>query len=474
MRTRVAPLILAAAVLLAACGSGAANPAPRSFSLAGEPMVRCTVAALDYWCGVLKVPENRSLAGGRTIDLQVDVFPARSGSGGGTPVFFLAGGPGDATTRSWAGAPTTFAELSRHHDIVLVDQRGTGSSHRLVLPDPLPGETPAEYARRAMSGVDGDPRYYTTAVAMDDLDSVRKALGYGRIDLYGGSYGATAAQYYMRQHGEHVEAAVLDGGTLLDVPILELVAANSQHALDGVLNRCAAAAACRTAFPDPRGEMSTVLARLTRSPVTTSFQDPSTGQPAVMTAEFFASAIHNQLLAASTAATVPWLIHRAYEGNYGDLASPNASPLEATLLMAVVIRCSEAWARYDPEQVRLTGAGSYYLSAQLAAAQGVAAGCPLAPKGFVPAGDALPLRTSLPVLLLNGTEDPQDPPSNVAGAPLEMPHSYSLAVPAQGHTVGHIGCLPSVVAAFFDAKRVDTARALSCASNLGTAQFKLG
>ena len=65
------------------------------------------------------------------------------------------------------------------------------------------------------------------------------------------------------------------------------------------------------------------------------------------------------------------------------------------------------------------------------------------------------MRSEVPVLLLNGAEDPQDPPSNVADAGAELPNSLAIAVPALGHTVGHLGCLPSIVAAFFEAGSVD-------------------
>jgi hypothetical protein len=57
----------------------------------------------------------------------------------------------------------------------------------------------------------------------------------------------------------------------------------------------------------------------------------------------------------------------------------------------------------------------------------------------------------VPVLLLNGSEDPQDPPANVADAVTELPNSLEVVAPAQGHTVGHLGCLPQVVAAFIEA-----------------------
>ena len=91
----------------------------------------------------------------------------------------------------------------------------------------------------ALAALDADPRFYTSTVAADDLDDVRAALGYDTIDLYGTSYGGTLAQYYLRQHPDHVRVAVMDGSTPLDVPVLERMAANSQHALDLLLERCA-------------------------------------------------------------------------------------------------------------------------------------------------------------------------------------------------------------------------------------------
>ena len=46
---------------------------------------------------------------------------------------------------------------------------------------------------------------------MDDLDDVRAYLGYDTINVYGGSYGTRAGLVYMRQHGDRVRTAVLDG-----------------------------------------------------------------------------------------------------------------------------------------------------------------------------------------------------------------------------------------------------------------------
>ncbi len=425
-------------------------------------------------CGTLTVAENRADPGGRKIDLYVAVMPATEPGTPSEPVFFIAGGPGGSTVADWAEAPNIFVGLTAHHDIVLVDQRGTGRSHPLILPPQSPGEIPTEYAKRALASIDGDPRYYTTAAAMDDLDAVRQALGYDKIDLYGGSYGATAVQYYMRQHGDRVRAAVLDGGTLVDVPIFELIAPNSQRALDNVLGRCLADTGCAFAYPNVRTEFAAVMARLSQKPVATDVMDPS-GQPIVVTSAVFAGTIH-QLLVGSDSGTIPWLIHTAWSGNLTAVAVALTKYIGSTsqvLLMTVEILCSEAWAKNDPEQVKALGRGSYLQSSQVAFAESYAGACDYAPPGFVLLNDAQSVQTTVAVLLLNGSDDPQDPPNNVAEAGRQMPNSLLVVAPGQGHTVGNIGCLPGVVVDFFDKGKTNPAVADACVATMQPPQFRL-
>lgn len=442
-------------------------------------MTDCTVTGtrgivMHAKCGTLTVPENRAIPGGRKIDLYVAVMPATDSGTPSEPVFFIAGGPGGSTVADWAEAPNIFFGLNARHDIVLVDQRGTGRSHPLVFPAQNPGETPSDYANRALSSIDGDPRYYTTAAAMDDLDAVRQALGYDKIDLYGGSYGATAVQYYLRQHGDRVRAAVLDGGTLVEVPIFELMAPNSQRALDDVLDRCAADARCVSAYPNVRMELTEVMARLSEKPVATDVMD-SSGQSIVVTADVFASTVH-QLLVGSDSGTIPWLIHTAWSGNLTAVAAELTKYLGnagQVLVMTFEILCSEAWASNDPERVTALGRGSYMLPNQLAFAESYAGACGYAPRGFVLSDDAEPVRTAAPILLLNGSDDPQDPPYNVAAARLQMPNSLLVIAPGQGHTVGHIGCMPAVVVDFFNRERTNPAAANACVASMKAPEFRL-
>jgi len=147
-------------------------------------------------CGTFTVYENRDDGTGRTIDLRVAVVPAIDRDPKPDPLVFLTGGPGQAATESYVSVRSAFRRIHRERDIVLVDQRGTGSSNPLRCPKPddaselwlLEDEAMETWVAQCLEELDADPRFYTTAIAMEDLDAVREALGYKRVNLYGISY----------------------------------------------------------------------------------------------------------------------------------------------------------------------------------------------------------------------------------------------------------------------------------------------
>jgi pimeloyl-ACP methyl ester carboxylesterase len=131
-----------------------------------------------------------------------------------------------------------------------------------------------------------------------------------------------------------------------------------------------------------------------------------------------------------------------------------AEPDVMQLAMFWSISCSEAWALNRPAETAALAAGTYLEPVVVEQARSVEFACSLIEPGIVPVGDGEPVRSEVPVLLLNGSEDPQDPPANVADAPTELPNSLVVVAPGQGHTVGHLGCLPEVVSDFIDAGTV--------------------
>ena len=464
-------VVLVCLSLLAACAAQPAAPASAPVAtrvLAGKAMTPCLVqgeipvkAEVAGVCGTLDVLEDRSDPSGRRIALRVAVIPALAADPRPDPFFAVAGGPGDAGTQFFAWLPGLYAGIHATHDIVLVDQRGTGASNALSLPAAPDtsglSATDADaslsaWSRDALAALDADPRLYTSTVAADDLDDVRDALGYDTIDLYGTSYGGTLIQYYLRQHADHVRVAVLDGSTPLDVPVFERMATNSQAALDLLLARCAMDPACHAAFPELASEWSTLVGQLAIG-VSTTIVDPETGAHAVADLLMIGPSLHDALRTASAAAQIPLAIHLA-AGDEWEAATqlvPASTGGGPMLVMAQEILCSEAWARFDPAEVARAGAGSYALPSMLARAEAQATRCRYLPKGLVSADDASPIRTTIPMLWLTGDGDPQDPPAHLADVTSQEPNSLILVMPAQEHVVGHLGCGPAVIAAFIDA-----------------------
>jgi pimeloyl-ACP methyl ester carboxylesterase len=171
----------------------------------------------------------------------------------------------------------------------------------------------------------------------------------------------------------------------------------------------------------------------------------------------FAGLVHGTLADVRRLGDLPSLIHAAYLGDWEVLARairagvPPPGSDTQQLVMSQVVRCSEAWARFDPIEVARLGIGSYGREAMIQNATAQAETCRYTPEGLVPADDVRPVSSKIPTLLIVGEADPQDPPANIADAAVELPNSTTVIVPGQSHTVGHLGCMPSIIAAFIQA-----------------------
>ena len=127
------------------------------------------------------------------------------------PIFAVEGGPGYGSIGGARYYIELFGPLLRRRDLVLTDLRGTGHSRALDCRDLQTGRGPDWIATSACARSLGPARdAYRTAAGADDLDDVRRALRYPRIDLYGDSYGTFLSQSYAFRHGDRLRALVLD------------------------------------------------------------------------------------------------------------------------------------------------------------------------------------------------------------------------------------------------------------------------
>lgn len=402
---------------------------------------------VDAFCGTYEVWENRAARSGRKIGLKVVLVPALSPKPEPDPIFFFAGGPGQAAS-PLAGVLVD-DELRKHRDFVFIDQRGTGEPNRLFCSlgghdDDLQSYFiemfPLDALRKCREELEkkADLTLYTTDLAIDDFDEIRAWLGYGKINLIGGSYGTRAAQVYMKRHPGSVRAAVIFGVAPLDEPLPISHAANGQRSLDLLLGWCEKDKACHAKFPAIRADFKAVMDRLARGPVTVEVKHPHTHGLAKVTLsrDFIADGIRWGLYGAGE--FLPLMIHQAAGGDFRLLgqATVNArlgaiDGLMNGLLLSVT--CAEDLPYIDPAEVPARTAGSFlgdYRVRQQAAA------CTVWPRGKAAEGHREPLHTDIPILLVSGERDPVTPPAFADRAARFMTHGTKIVVPWGSHGGG--------------------------------------
>lgn len=427
-------------------------------------------ARLSARCGTLAVYEDRAAQSGRQINLRIAVIPARGRNPAPDPLFFITGGPGEAATQDYVLMHGAFQQINEERDIVLVDQRGTGDSHPLDCPmleeDIL--STPDEAAlrqnvTRCLDHIDADPNLYTTSIAMDDLDQVRAALGYDKINVYGISYGTRAALTFLRQHERHVRTVILDGVLPQDEPLGISVASDAQRALDLILERCAADGACAQAFPNLEQRFDTLLSYLMQQPVTTTVSHPTTAEPTevIFSRDEFASTVRLLTYSPETAALLPLLFQTT--GTSDDFSRLAAHHLLVSQQLQGGISEGMSYSVVCAEDVPfLYEAGQFvgdaaaerrsYLGEVYQELETI---CDLWPVDPVAADFKTPVTSDVPVLLLSGEADPVTPPSNGNRVTETLSNSLHLVAPGQGHGVISRGCIPDIATAFIDQGTVE-------------------
>jgi pimeloyl-ACP methyl ester carboxylesterase len=456
MRPRsLAPVILAAAALASAAGAQTPAFEPRP----------CPPEMEGLRCGTVSVPENRD-APGRMLALNVVVVPARTAAPAREAVIFFGGGPGQAMAEAARWAGRSYGAALPDRDLLFLDQRGTGLSAPLqcTLRDPANPQSylddflpPAATARcREELARGADLTRYGYVDFAHDVDAVRRALGYERLDLNGGSYGTRAALVYLRTYPRSVRSAMLLG--LVPPGFLQPAdyARDSQAALTGLLAACRADARCNAAFPDVEREARVVVRRLEAQPGQAEIIDPETGARIRLAVSrgTFAETIRRMMYDAPIARSVPFVIHRAYLGDYRPVARTGLRDRRGMQGSSwwglyLAITCSEDVPFIDQAAAAAerdrTFLGDYRVRQQAQACRGW-------PTFPVPADYHQPFPSDVPTLLISGEFDPVTPPRWGAMAAAAHRNSLHVVVPAAAH--GYDGmegsdCVDSLVFQFY-------------------------
>jgi pimeloyl-ACP methyl ester carboxylesterase len=304
-----------------------------------------------------------------------------------------------------------------------------------------------------MERFDADLRLYTTSIAMDDLNQVREALGYDRINLFGGSYGTRAAITYVRRHPGTVRSVVLDGVAPPDMILPLYFARDSQRAFEELMAACVADMGCAQAFPNIADRFEQLLARLDRNPERVTLTHPRTGKPELVTFDRLtvSGMVFTALYMPETAAMLPFLIHRATEGDYAGLLALSSAGVgsveDMSLGMRYSVICAEDAPRVDDAMMTRESAGAF---AGDTLARAFLKPCEFWPRGDVPADFSAPFASDAPTLILSGEFDPVTPPVWGEQIARQWPNTRHVVVPGVGHGAAGRGCTMRLIRAFLN------------------------
>ncbi|HYX52684.1 MAG TPA: alpha/beta hydrolase [Candidatus Limnocylindrales bacterium] len=404
-------------------GAGAAAFTLKSTTMGRVALTPCRTpdGNTEGLCGKYEVFENREAKSGRKIALNIMVLPANAPKAEPDPFVPLAGGPGQGAIEAFPLVGFV-GKIRQHRDVVLVDQRGSGGSNPLpcVLRDPsdpqsMLGELiPIEKLRACRAELEkkADLTQYTTSIWADDLDEVRQALGYEKINVFGGSYGTRAALVYLRRHSDRVRTISLEGVVPPDYRLPVSFSRTIQDSVNKLLDRCATDETCKKEYPDLRKEFETVVQRLDKEPAKFQLKTASGIQTVTLPRGGFIANLRPLLYVPEVVSQFPYFVHHAYKDDwapYAYLAITIRDAIDKSIDrgLSFSVVCTEDVPGITEAMVRRDTAGTWLGDYQVRMFQKA---CETWPRGKAGNDVHAEVHSDVPALLVSGAFDPATPP----------------------------------------------------------------
>jgi pimeloyl-ACP methyl ester carboxylesterase len=355
--------------------------------------------------------------------------------------------------------------VRRSRDIVLIDPRGAGKSAPLkcaalaprdAFDELMDADSVASAAQRCLAELRAagtvDISRYNTPEIVADIDAVRAALGYERINLWGGSYGTRVAQEFARRYPTRVRSMVLDGVAPPAMKITLDIWRTREAAFAEVLAACAEDAVCRRAYPNLTATLGAIKTALGGSR-RVSVADPRTGVLREVSLSFddAVGAFHSLVYAPELASLIPPLLARAQAGDFAPLVAAamlftGGLDQSVNLALNYAVTCAEDTPRVtesDRSGILATLRAPSLAASNLEACEGW-------PHPPLPADFHTPLTSSVPTLILSGGLDPVTPPANGELVAKSLSNSRHVIATGYGHIVSPHACAPRLIEKFID------------------------
>jgi pimeloyl-ACP methyl ester carboxylesterase len=474
MRRLRLTIALAASVASAVLLASAANAAAAASTI---PFTTCA-GAPAFGCAHLAVPLDPTAAIPGTVNLTIRRKLAATGTASDA-VIALAGGPGQAALPFANDASQIMSAALATRDLVVFDQRGTGSSGALKCSAFSNATAPLRVVVPACADEIGPTRgLYTTDDSVYDIEQIRKALGYSKLVLYGTSYGTKVALRYAAEYPANVEALVLDSTVTPNGP--DVFDQSSYQAVPRIVKEICAGGAC-AGIPNPLGDLEKVLATVEHRAVRATFFNGK-GRPDPV--RIGAGALAQLLLGGDEDPVLrgdfPAAIHAAAAGHFGLLAilvdhaliggQVSSASIDNPLFFDT--ECEELpfpWNRAASPTERISEAkaaagampaGSFGpFNAMTAYSESSAPVCAYWPFATAAPEATITALPDVPTLIISGAADLRTPTSNAEAVKQLIPDATIVVVPQTGHstlTTEFGTCGQNAVNAFFAGTAIQT------------------
>ena len=419
------------------------------------------VEGKDLRCGYLTVPEDQQHPGKQKLKLAVAIFKASTPNPAPDPYVYLSGGPGGPLLSdvgpliSRTNPQGIFpANITLGHDLILIDQRGTGYSQPLLncpevaayskltqdknvsAADLNTGTLQALrqcHDRLTRAGVDLNT--FTTINDAADIDDLIHALGYKQVNIYGVSYGTRLALTMMRLFPGDIRSVILDSTLPTQLNLFTNLSAVTQHAFDTLFQGCAVDQPCQQSYPHLQDVFYHLVDKLNAHPVT--FKDAQYG-PVLLTGDDMKNFVFTALYVSRFIPFIPEIITEVSSGDFSTISAIYGTLMlnsDLSDAMYYSVECGEDMAftsqqgliqaaSVERPEIRASDVTSLLTSFTACQSWGVKP---------VPAVQKQPVTSSLPTLILSSEFDPVTPTSNAKLAQQTLKNSYLFVFPGLSH-----------------------------------------
>ncbi len=457
-------------------------------SLIYKRLNECNSSELDptILCGTFSVFENRQTNSGRKIDLNIIVIPAIHKNQSKAPIFCFDGGPGVAATNGASFYADSINFYRVEHDVVLIDVRGTGDSNPLHcrqlqfkegLEQQFSEMYPVHDVKDCYDSLSrlADLTQYTTTNMAIDIEEIRTWLGYGKINLFGLSFGGRLAQVYMKMFPASVENCVLWSPTTTSSRMPLYHAQYAEASLTKLFEDCKSDSLCNRTFPNIMAEFNDLVERGRKKPFVYPYKNQH-GEIKEVTIPLYSfhTKIRSLLYMPFGLRQIPFIIHESYLGNWQSFISlfPSESSYDDFIAegLYLCVTCSEDVPYITKQQAdsltQGTFMGDYRIQQQKNA-------CRNWTQGIVPDNFFEPVTLDIPTLVVSGYFDPVTPPSMAEQIVQHLTNGYLITIPTMSHTFDGLSnpeCFDKMVVDFFN--KPDTRPADTCIQQMLPDKFK--